>query len=637
MFMRKEKQNNKVGDVNDKLGKDKQARTKIPLLKGNFLSLLGFEFIYKSLALLLGIPLLTITFNVSIRIAGYRYLSNDNFFDYLFQWKTICILVVTFIVLTLFIAFEMCAITKMTHASFKGEEISISDMFKLGFRCTLRALLPQNWGAVLWVIFMVPMLNSFYIIGFSFIIKIPPFIKKALDDNVAVLIFIFTVCIILSLIALMYIYCIPCFVIEKTNILRQIPKNIRMIRGHYWITGLRLILWNILAIIIAVCAFEVGIWLVVSVTKLLGIYKTLHIVTFRSITAMQNTMMTLYFLFFIPMNIFFICRSYFARKISNEEKIEEFENNLVSVKHSKKLRVCFTLLILFLLMNNLSLFVMSKNRYNINAQLFNMPVIMAHRGASAAAPENTLAAFQEAMDSMSDWIELDVRMTRDGVVVVTHDNNLKRVAGVNKRVSDITYAQLSELDVGSLYGEEFRGERIPTLEQVLQLTAGKIRLNIELKPLAGNKHLEEAVVSLIYQYEVENTCMICSSSYDSLKKVKELAPDIMTTYVISMVYSNFWQIKAADAFSLSSAIVTKEMIYNIKSVGKEIYVWTVNTEDSINKFLDMGVDGIITDDPSMAQGVIFGRYAPEVFQGIVDDALVDVEEDAELTATEKEE
>ena len=615
----------------------KPKRTKIPLLRGNLASLIGFELLYKSLLLLLGIPFFTMVFNISIRLAGYRYLANDNFFQYLFQWKTISILILMFLILNLLIMFEMCTIIKMTHASFYANKVSISDMFKMGFHCTCKSLLPQNWGAVLWIIFMIPLLNTFYLVGFSYIIKTPSFFSKALKDHIGVLLLLLVCFVLLSLIALMYFYCIPCFVIEKKNILRQIPKNLQMISGHYWITGLKLILWNIFAIAASVCIFKIVIWIVIWVTKLLGIYKTLHIVTLHSITAMQNTMMTLYILLFVPMNTLFICRAYFVQKIKKEEPIEAFENPVKSGKYSKKLRVSFTLLILFILMNNLSLFVMSKNRYKIDAQLFNMPIIMAHRGASAAAPENTLAAFQEAMDSMSDWIELDVRMTSDEVVVVTHDSNLKRVAGVNKRVGDITYEQLRELEVGSTYSEAFRGEKIPTLEEVLELTAGKIKLNIELKPIAGNKQLEEAVVSLIYEYEVENTCMICSTSYDSLKKVKELAPDIQTTYVISMVYSDFWRGKAADAFSLSSAIVTKEMIYNIKSVGKEIYVWTVNTEDSINKFLDMGVDGIITDDPSMAQGVIFGRYAPEVFQGIVDDALVDVEEDAELTATEKEE
>ena len=139
------------------------------------------------------------------------------------------------------------------------------------------------------------------------------------------------------------------------------------------------------------------------------------------------------------------------------------------------------------------------------------PLVTFHRGDCTVAPENTLPAFRSAILKGGDRIELDVQMTSDGVVVVTHDSNLKRCTGKNAKVYDLTYAEVAQLDAGRWFSSRFADTRIPTLEQVLQLCRGRIGLNVEIKPSAATPALEAETVRLLREYGFDSSnCVITS-------------------------------------------------------------------------------------------------------------------------------
>ena len=162
------------------------------------------------------------------------------------------------------------------------------------------------------------------------------------------------------------------------------------------------------------------------------------------------------------------------------------------------------------------------------------PLVTFHRGDCTVAPENTLPAFRSAILKGGDRIELDVQMTSDGVVVVTHDSNLKRCTGKNAKVYDLTYAEVAQLDAGRWFSSRFADTRIPTLEQVLQLCRGRIGLNVEIKPSAATPALEAETVRLLREYGFDSSnCVITSQSYETLHKVKVLAPEYPTGYILA--------------------------------------------------------------------------------------------------------
>lgn len=143
-------------------------------------------------------------------------------------------------------------------------------------------------------------------------------------------------------------------------------------------------------------------------------------------------------------------------------------------------------------------------------EMFSDTLTMAHRGSSYEAPENTMLAFKNAVKATADYIELDVHETKDGEIVVIHDDNLKRTTGVNKKVYNMTYDEIKDLDAGSYFGdeEEFKKCRIPTLEEVMSYTKGKIKLNIEIKLSAYEPDLVEGVAALIENMIIKMNVML---------------------------------------------------------------------------------------------------------------------------------
>jgi glycerophosphodiester phosphodiesterase len=242
--------------------------------------------------------------------------------------------------------------------------------------------------------------------------------------------------------------------------------------------------------------------------------------------------------------------------------------------------------------------------------IFHETKITAHRGSSIKAPENTMAAFELAVENMTDFIELDVQLTSDNVPVIMHDRSLYRTTGVNAKVSELTYSQIRELDAGSYFGKEFAGEKVPSLEEVLRFVKGKARLNIELKS-GDTVYTADKVAELIQKYDMQNDCVITSFDYNMLKRVKELTDDIQVGYILSIAYGDFYSMDDVDFFSMNASFLSKQIVDAIHNSGKQVYAWTVNNAISIKNLTNKGVDNIITDDPVLARETIYSRDTSE--------------------------
>ncbi|MBR3683628.1 MAG: glycerophosphoryl diester phosphodiesterase membrane domain-containing protein [Lachnospiraceae bacterium] len=593
----------------------------------NFISLLGFELTYKPLALLIVCPLLVYVFNASIRMAGYTYLSNDNLFRFLEAPSTIVVFLILLIILMAFYLFEMLALTGTYHASFFKHKLKTVEIYRMGLKHLGRALKPQNFHAVVWVFFLLLAINMIYLAGLFRIIRLPGFVTSYLERHKLTLIILAVLMLLLSMLAVLRLYCLQNFVIEKKNIFRSKQKSRRMIQGHYGKTILNLILWNALIVIGNLLLYRLAIWTTAEIASALGTSRTLQIITLKSSGVFVWVMIGSYFLFFIPLNILFISTSYYRKKEMAGEVIEDFVPLEPITKNQKRTRKTVGITVGILVLNSICMFLFYSDEMELRAELFQVPTVMAHRGDSSLAPENTMAAFEAAMDDMADWIELDVQMTKDGVVVVTHDTNLKRVTGLNKNIWEVEYKDICGLDAGGWFSADYEDECIPTLEEVLAYTDGEIRLNIEMKPNGRETGFEEEVIRLVREYDVEDSCMICCMQYKTLERIKKLAPEIETTYVLIMAYADFWKADAADSFSISYGMLDKNVVANIKNIGKDVYVWTVNTKEQMLKAIDMGVDGLITDYPLLAEEMILSRYTPEEIIELIEEDVEEIMED----------
>jgi glycerophosphoryl diester phosphodiesterase len=233
-------------------------------------------------------------------------------------------------------------------------------------------------------------------------------------------------------------------------------------------------------------------------------------------------------------------------------------------------------------------------------------IVYAHRGASAYAPENTMAAFKKALALGADGIELDVQLTKDNKLVVIHDYELQRVSNSKGMVKDKTLMELKELDFGSRFSKEYKDERIPTLEEVLELIEGwNGILNVEIKsaPNLSNEGVEEKVIEVLRKYDQISKTIISSFNHLTLIKIKEIAADAKTAILYEEQLEEPWtyaKYLGTAAIHPSGYVITPEIVRSCHKENVKVNVWTLNKAKEISLAIEAGVDGIITNYPDIA-------------------------------------
>lgn len=238
-------------------------------------------------------------------------------------------------------------------------------------------------------------------------------------------------------------------------------------------------------------------------------------------------------------------------------------------------------------------------------------LVIAHRGASAAAPENTLAAFRLAADQGADGIELDVRATADGQPVVLHDASVDRTTDGTGGVAALTLDQVRRLDAGGKFGPSFRGERIPLLSEVLNTVRGRLLLDVEVKA-AG---FEATLLDLIRQADMVDSVLISSFDAKIIGRVRDWASDIPVGLLQSTADPDAAVSLHAAAYLPAVSVVTPRLIESCRRHGVRVITWTVRTAVEAQTALDADVDGIIADDPAFVRTIIAARDSADTVHG----------------------
>jgi glycerophosphoryl diester phosphodiesterase len=233
-------------------------------------------------------------------------------------------------------------------------------------------------------------------------------------------------------------------------------------------------------------------------------------------------------------------------------------------------------------------------------------LVVAHRGAAGAAPENTLASVRRALEDGADWVEIDVQETRDGEVVVVHDSDFMKLAGNPLKVWEGDLAQVRALDVGSWFDARFGDERVPTLEEVLDMVRGRARLVIELKYYGHDEQLERRVVELVEAAGMADQVAIMSLKLPGVLKLRELRPD-WTIGLLSATAVGDLSRTPVDFLAVNAGMASGGFIRRAHAAGKQVFVWTINDALSLSKWMSAGVDGVITDEPALARQVLQER------------------------------
>ena len=244
--------------------------------------------------------------------------------------------------------------------------------------------------------------------------------------------------------------------------------------------------------------------------------------------------------------------------------------------------------------------------------------IIAHRGYSGIAPENTIAAFKRAVDIGADQIELDVQMTKDGVILVFHDNTLSRITGHSGKIKNFNYSEICMLDAGSWYDNvagsyngTFGDEKIPKLSDVCEMLQDTgVGINLELKNIGNVQGFTENVVEIVKDYNMEDRVIFSSYNYTYLKEIKAIDEELKVEFISDTanaddLLTNY----PADYYNLKLSGIEEDAPEKLHAAGVKFYAWTLNDAESIRKAVDIGADGIVTNYPGIAKVVIHDEYS----------------------------
>ncbi len=244
---------------------------------------------------------------------------------------------------------------------------------------------------------------------------------------------------------------------------------------------------------------------------------------------------------------------------------------------------------------------------------FPIPLILGHRGAKNYAPENTLAAFTLALEQGADGVELDAKLSMDGAVVVHHDATVDRTTNGHGKVAQLSLAQLRGLDAGSFFSEKYRGEKIPTLDEVFETIGKRAIINVELTNYSTPRDaLVEKVCELVRKHALQAHIIFSSFFPGNLKRAASLLPEVPRGLLALDGWKGAWArsfgFNFGDYYATHPYLtdVTHEQVKRVHRIQRKINVWTVNQEADFRRLIDWGVDGIITDDPALAVRVIRG-------------------------------
>lgn len=232
--------------------------------------------------------------------------------------------------------------------------------------------------------------------------------------------------------------------------------------------------------------------------------------------------------------------------------------------------------------------------------------VIAHRGSSVAAPENSLAAFRLAIEERADFVELDVQESADGVVVVAHDIDLMQVGGSPLTIWETSAADIRAVPIGRREDPTYAGERVPTLAEVLALCKDKVRVMIELKSYGHNQQLEERVAAVVEAAGMQADCVYQSFDHELVARMKQLRPEWRVGILLEEGLGDPSTIEP-DFLAVETRMATARLVRRAHRAGREVYVWTVNDPASMLALTDRGVDGLITDVPALARRVLARR------------------------------
>lgn len=557
-----------------------------------FINLLIFEVKFNILVILLISPILAFLSEIVAHILGFNYISFDIIQNNISDYRVWSVLILAFALFT-FLALIEIAASIIVYYKEPKKVCLFKDIIKGSLELVIDSLksptiIPITGGLVLFTFFQTTVSSR---------LRMPSFIKEYItQDNLLLIIYYFLIFIVFCIIIkLVFIY--NEIFLNKVKLKDAIKRSFELTKKNFLILFIVISLVNFLTQISGYITSNL-------IDNIVSYFAYMDVTSYRTIFGLSILRMLIVISRFIrhaiTVSIIRAVIYYFYERSTDKIAINSCYNKLQSknVKIFRNYKIYLVILIAIVSNAIYFNFLISKE-----VNIYNKTYVTAHRGGGRYGLENSIESIKNGAKMKVEYSEIDVRLTKDNQVILSHDRSLKRIFNKNVKVDELNIDEIESISVNR-GGIEYR---VSTLKEAIDVAKeNHIILNIELKAKNTEeyKKLAQRVYEIIKENEYESTCLISSLSLGALNYIKNIDKNIKTSLIVIASISNIKVLKNVDYVAMEESLVTRKLVEKCHSRGIGVQIWTLNDSESIVKALKNGVDNIITDEPEIARNEI---------------------------------
>lgn len=565
-----------------------------------------------------------------LRSKGRVNISSGDFLGFVLSVQGAGLLLLGLLLLTLLVGIDINAFIIISALISEGySDMKFKHIMLVVIRSLKSFLKPSGLLLMIYIAVIIPIVGVGFTITPMADFEIPNFIKDVIFKNRLYSILYYLLIITLSLVSILYVFVFHYILLLDFGIWEGLKNAGRLMRKHWRSFLVDFALYFLLrAVVVFLVIVSIFVLLAIS-----SIRMSNNIGLFRLLTILGMLFVSEIISFMLFMAVPFAANRLtllFYRYNLNDGNPVELDRKIISGISEKgdfrkngfhTIRIIIlsaTALISFNLFTAIFSTVNFNEVFNVNRNID----IIAHRGGGDLAAENSIAGLEAAIGAGAQWSEIDVQRTKDGKYIINHDSTFKRVAGISLKSSDLTLDEIKNLRIRDLFDRSRPSRKVATIEEFLDSAKNRIGLLIELKGRTADKKMADDIIAMVKERNMLGETAIISANYSLIKYIEENHPEVDTGFLYFFSLGETAKLEG-DILIMEEREATPEKVEQIRRTGKKAFVWTVNTEESIDKFVKSDVDGIITDYVLRVKNGIVRRDNRSDYDIIIDSILGD--------------
>lgn len=566
----------------------------------NIKKFLKYQIITRGLLSIIIIPIYGLLSGYLIQKDGSVVFTNGDILKFMLTPSGAIFLLFLFLIVVLEIIIEIggyITISSKIEANYK--ESSYWEILKYNIRLLPRMLSVGGIIILLYVIFMAPMSGVGFKLSFLKGFDMPNFIMSEIDQNTLYTIIYSVGIILLIYVSLKFIFTFNYMIINNMKANEAIKASSKLFKENRKTVLKELAVMLIVTALISSIVLFIWLTLIVKISGQLNLDGYLSRIIMIALLQIQNFGILIISILLVPFECYYVTKLFYKlidpKDIEYPKIAEKTKKSMLdNILHKKKTLIAIALTALLLYSMTMGIFTREIIGYNNHIKIY------GHRGYGVGTPENSISAIKKSIDNNIDYIEIDVQRTKDRKYVLNHDKTFERVSYekpyfINKKVSDLNYSQIETLDIGRRVSQRYAGEKVPRIEEVLDVCKNKIKINLELKEGIDHEMIDD-LMELARKKGMKKQVFFTSLNIRDIEYIENKDSTFDTGLIYFIKLGNYGSVDA-DYMIMEEREATDSNIKKLHKKGKKVIVWTVNTQESIDKFSKMDVDGIITDYP----------------------------------------